>query len=125
MQCGRVNSIGNEGDKMDGFLKQKILKLPDFTDWSDAVEDDYRQQCTKNCLCIAYAYDVGIGCLSWIGSFIDTQQLSNNGVDLYIRVAYIQNLVSYLVFCPNLTLLQIMHFSFLFLIIKKGIRGGG
>ena len=126
LQCGRVNSTGNEGDKMDGFLKQKILKLPDFTDWSDAVEDDCRQQCTKNCSCIAYAYDAGIGCLSWTGSFIDTQQLSSNGVDLYIRVAYIQNLVSYLVFCPNLTLLQIMHYSFFFLIIKKkGIRGGG
>ena len=110
---------------MDGFLKQKMLKVLDFADWSAALEDDCRQQCSKNCSCIAYAYDAGIRCLPWTRSFIDTQQLSSNGVDLYIRVAYIQNLVSYLVFCPNLTLLQIMHFPFLFLIIKKGIRGGG
>ncbi|KAF3968592.1 hypothetical protein CMV_007544 [Castanea mollissima] len=37
---------------------------------------------------MAYAYDEGIGCLSWTRSFIDTQQLSSNGVDLYIRLAY-------------------------------------
>ncbi|XP_075664721.1 G-type lectin S-receptor-like serine/threonine-protein kinase At1g11330 isoform X2 [Castanea sativa] len=88
LQCGSVNSTGSEGNKMDGFLKQKMLKVPDFADWSDAHEDECRQQCSKNCSCIAYAYDAGIGCLSWTKSFIDTQQLSSNGVDLYIRVAH-------------------------------------
>ncbi|KAK7815416.1 g-type lectin s-receptor-like serine/threonine-protein kinase [Quercus suber] len=87
LQCGRVNSTGGEADKMDGFLKQKMMKVPDFADWSPAHEDDCRQQCLQNCSCIAYAYDTGTGCMSWTRSLIDTLQFSSGGVDLYIRVA--------------------------------------
>ena len=88
MQCGRVNGTGGEASKMDGFLKQKMMKVPDFADWSAAHEDDCRQQCLQNCSCIAYAYDTGTGCMSWTRSLIDTLQFSSGGVDLYIRVAY-------------------------------------
>ena len=126
---------------MDGFLKQKMLKVPDFADWSAALEDDCRQQCSKNCSCIAYAYDAGIRCLSWTRSFIDTQQLSSNGVDLYIRVAY-SELGELFSFPSKFNLLQIMHCSlsffhfffqlyiyiyiyFFFSIIKKGIGEDG
>ncbi|KAL0012776.1 hypothetical protein SO802_007884 [Lithocarpus litseifolius] len=87
LQCERVNT-GNEGSKMDGFLKLNTMKVPDFADWSQALEADCRQQCLKNCSCIAYAYDTGIGCMSWTGSLIDSQKFSSAGVDLYIRVAY-------------------------------------
>ena len=101
---------------MDGFLKQKMLKVPDFTGWSAAFEDDCRQQCSKNCSCIAYAYDAGIGCLSWTRSFIDTQQLASNGVDLYIRVAY-SKLGELFSFPSKFNLLQIMHCSLSFFFI--------
>ena len=101
LQRGRVNSTGGEASKMDGFLKQKMMKVPDFADWSAAHEDDCRQQCLQNCSCIAYAYDTGTGCMSWTRSLIDTLQFSSGGVDLYVLP--IQNLVSYLVFCPNLS----------------------
>ncbi|TKY45413.1 G-type lectin S-receptor serine/threonine-protein kinase [Spatholobus suberectus] len=36
----------------------------------------------------AYSYEAEIGCMSWTGNLIDTQQFSNGGLDLYVRVAY-------------------------------------
>ena len=88
LQCGKVNSTDGEASKMDGFLKQKMMKVPDFADWSAAHEDECRQKCLQNCSCIAYAYDIGTGCMSWTRSLIDTLQFSSGGIDLYIRVAY-------------------------------------
>ena len=87
MQCERVNT-SSEGSKMDGFLKLNMMKVPDFADWSQALEVDCRQQCLEDCSCIAYAYDTNIGCMSWTGSLIDAQKFSSAEVDLYIRVAY-------------------------------------
>ncbi|KAM3752282.1 hypothetical protein ACB098_03G005700 [Castanea mollissima] len=90
LQCGKVNSTGSEDGKMDGFLKLKMMKVPDFAEWSAALEDDCRQQCLQNCSCIAYAYDIGIGCMSRTRNLIDTNQWSSSGVDLYIRLAYLE-----------------------------------
>jgi hypothetical protein len=42
---------------------------------------------TSNCSCLAYAYETGIGCMSWARNLIDTQKFSRAGVDLYVRVA--------------------------------------
>ena len=87
MQCERVNAGGDEGKK-DGFLKLKMMKVPDIAAWSSAREDKCREQCLENCSCIGYAYETGFGCMSWTDKLIDTQQFSSSGVDLYIRVAY-------------------------------------
>ncbi|KAK7816507.1 g-type lectin s-receptor-like serine/threonine-protein kinase [Quercus suber] len=57
-QCAVVNS-SIEAVKMDGFLKLKTMKVPDFADSSLALENYCRQQCLENCSCIAYAYDSG------------------------------------------------------------------
>ena len=88
LQCERVNTTGNEASKMDEFLKLKMMKVPDFADLSPANEDYCRQQCLENCSCIAYAYDIGTGCMQWTRNLIDIQKFSSGGVDLYIRVAY-------------------------------------
>ena len=87
LQCERVNAGGDEGKK-DGFLKLKMMKVPDIAAWSSAREDKCREQCLENCSCIGYAYETGFGCMSWTDKLIDTQQFSSSGVDLYIRVAY-------------------------------------
>ncbi|KAM4101896.1 hypothetical protein ACB094_05G180400 [Castanea mollissima] len=71
-QCAVVNS-SIEAVKMDGFLKLKRMKVPDFADSSLAQEDYCKQHCLENCSCIAYAYDSGTGCMSWTRSLIDTQ----------------------------------------------------
>ncbi|KAL0012597.1 hypothetical protein SO802_007705 [Lithocarpus litseifolius] len=86
--CERVNTSGEEGKK-DRFLKLSMMKVPDNADWSSPRDQDKcREQCLENCSCIAYAYETGIGCMSWTNKLIDTQQFSSSGVDLYIRVAY-------------------------------------
>nr|POE96167.1 g-type lectin s-receptor-like serine/threonine-protein kinase [Quercus suber] len=87
LQCERVNAGGDDGKK-DGFLKLKMMKVPDIAAWSSASENKCREQCLENCSCIGYAYDIGFGCMSWTDKLIDTQQFSSFGVDLYIRVAY-------------------------------------
>ncbi|XVF06864.1 hypothetical protein REPUB_Repub06bG0087900 [Reevesia pubescens] len=83
LQCEGINS-GNE----DGFLKLGRTKVPDFAEWSPTLEDKCKDQCLNNCSCIAYAYDPGIGCMSWSQKLVDIQKFSKGGIDLYIRLAH-------------------------------------
>ncbi|KAL0012589.1 hypothetical protein SO802_007697 [Lithocarpus litseifolius] len=87
LQCQRVNHSGEEG-KADGFLKLKMIKVPDFMERSYGSIDGCRKQCLKNNDCVAYAYDFGIGCMSWSRDLIDLRKLSIRGSDIYIRLAY-------------------------------------
>ncbi|KAK7845166.1 g-type lectin s-receptor-like serine/threonine-protein kinase, partial [Quercus suber] len=87
LQCQRVNNSGEEG-KTDGFLKLKMIKVPDFMERSYGSIDGCRKQCLKNSDCVAYAHDVGIGCMSWSRNLIDLRKLSIRGSDIYIRLAY-------------------------------------
>ncbi|KAL0305846.1 UNVERIFIED_CONTAM: G-type lectin S-receptor-like serine/threonine-protein kinase [Sesamum radiatum] len=51
-------------------------------------EDQCQGRCLTNCSCIAYGFDVGIGCMFWSGPLIDVQIFpGGSGSDLYIRVA--------------------------------------
>ncbi|CAK9181284.1 unnamed protein product [Ilex paraguariensis] len=86
LQCG--NNTVNEEGKEDGFLKLETKKVPDFAEWSPALEDNCRSLCLSNCSCMAYSYYSGIGCMQWSGSLIDIQKFPQGGADLYIRVAY-------------------------------------
>uniref|UniRef100_A0A2N9ERP4 non-specific serine/threonine protein kinase n=1 Tax=Fagus sylvatica TaxID=28930 RepID=A0A2N9ERP4_FAGSY len=91
LQCERVNNSGEEG-KADGFFKLKMIKVPDFAERSYGAKDNCRKQCLENCSCVAYAYDAGIGCLSWSGNLIDLQKFSSGGSDIYIYIglAYLE-----------------------------------
>ncbi|KAJ1434823.1 S-locus glycoprotein domain [Sesbania bispinosa] len=84
LQCERVKN-GSEAGEGDGFLKLQMTKVPDFAQQSYLSVDACRTECLKNCSCTAYAYDDGIGCLSWSGKLIDIVRFSSGGVDLYIR----------------------------------------
>ncbi|XP_041025861.1 G-type lectin S-receptor-like serine/threonine-protein kinase At1g11330 [Juglans microcarpa x Juglans regia] len=89
LQCERVTTDGEERKK-DEFLKLKMMKVPYFINRSytfEIEEDECRDQCLENCSCIAYAYDAGIGCMSWTRDLIDLQKFSIDGVDLYVRLA--------------------------------------
>ncbi|WRX26471.1 S-locus glycoprotein domain - like 9 [Theobroma cacao] len=60
LQCERVNNSSELGK--DGFLKLGMMKVPDFAQWSRAgSEYECKEFCLRNCSCIAYAYDAGIG----------------------------------------------------------------
>ncbi|GLT45634.1 hypothetical protein SLA2020_194530 [Shorea laevis] len=88
LQCSRTNSSREVG-KEDGFLKLEMMKVPDFEQrWPSDTEDQCKNWCLNNCSCIAYAFDVSIGCMSWNGTLIDIQKFSSAGMDLYIRLAY-------------------------------------
>ncbi|GLT45637.1 hypothetical protein SLA2020_194560 [Shorea laevis] len=65
-----------------------MMKVPDFAQQSSHTEDECRNWCLSSCSCIAYAYDISIGCMSWNGTLIDIQKFSSAGMDLYIRLAY-------------------------------------
>jgi hypothetical protein len=86
LQCERVNN-GSEGEKKDEFLKLTMMKVPYLADWSTTLEENCSTQCLENCSCIAYAYDSGIGCMTWTGSLIDLQKFSSGGADVYVRLA--------------------------------------
>ncbi|KAK7302665.1 hypothetical protein RJT34_13558 [Clitoria ternatea] len=85
LQCERVTNKSEAGS-LDGFLKLPNTKVPDFAQWSSSPYDDCRTQCMQNCSCLAYAYDAGIGCMTWSGGLIDIQRFSIVATDLYIRV---------------------------------------
>ncbi|KAI8525289.1 hypothetical protein RHMOL_Rhmol13G0219200 [Rhododendron molle] len=86
LQCERNGS--SNLDKQDGFLKLTTMKVPELVDWVPVPENECENQCLMNCLCTAYAYYQGIGCMSWSGNLVDIQKFSSDGADLYIRVAY-------------------------------------
>ncbi|KAL5839791.1 hypothetical protein ACOSQ3_012475 [Xanthoceras sorbifolium] len=86
LQCESINKTGEVG-KEDGFLKLETTKLPDFAERSTTPVDKCREQCLNNCSCMAYTFDVGIGCMTWSSNLTDLQKFPKGGADLYIRLA--------------------------------------
>ena len=116
LQCERLNNRSEGGGKADVFLKLQMIKVPDLAEWSYRTKDDCRKQCLENCSCVAYAYDTGIGCMSWSGNLIDLQKFSTGGIelqksstaglDIYIFVCLIWNLVRFFFFFNSLPVLH-------------------
>ena len=89
LQCERVKYNGSAlGGEEDGFLKLQTTKPPDFVEQSYLSMNACRIECLNNCSCVAYAFDNGIGCLTWSGKLIDIVRYSTGGIDLYLRQAY-------------------------------------
>ncbi|XP_052875526.1 G-type lectin S-receptor-like serine/threonine-protein kinase At1g11330 [Gossypium arboreum] len=85
LQCQRDNNNGSGGAGQgdDGFLKMMVKRVPAYPVPSSIINGYCKDQCLKNCSCVAYAYDAGIGCMFWSGDLIDVQKFSTSGVDLY------------------------------------------
>lgn len=92
--CVRKNdgqySICGSGE---GFVKVESVKIPDTSVAKANMGlnlEECEQECLRDCSCTAYAVaDVrngGSGCLAWYGTLMDTQVLSDQGQDLYVRV---------------------------------------
>ncbi|KAL2336839.1 hypothetical protein Fmac_011285 [Flemingia macrophylla] len=89
LKCERVKEQNTNLDlKEDGFWEMKMVKVPDFPERSPVTPDICRSQCLENCSCVAYSHDADIGCISWTRNLLDIQQLSSDGLDLYVRVAH-------------------------------------
>jgi len=89
LQCDRIQK-GSEVGKEDGFMKLEMMKVPTFAEyWSNSSsEQECKDECLKNCSCVAYSYYNGFGCMAWTGNLIDIQKFSEAGTDLNIRLAY-------------------------------------
>ncbi|KAI7757033.1 hypothetical protein M8C21_003146, partial [Ambrosia artemisiifolia] len=77
----------------DGFRKYSSLKLPDARQsWFDTnmTLEQCEMKCRNECNCTAYTtLDIkdNIGCLLWYDELTDMRKFSNNGQDIYIRMA--------------------------------------
>ncbi|CAL5390636.1 unnamed protein product [Camellia sinensis] len=78
----------------DGFLKYSHYKMPDTRySWfnKSMTLRECEMLCLKNCSCTAYTnLDIrggGSGCLLWFDELIDMREFSENGQDIYIRMA--------------------------------------
>ncbi|KAJ6769710.1 hypothetical protein OIU79_020549 [Salix purpurea] len=90
LQCDRIRN-GSEVGKEDGFMKLEMMKVPAFAEyWSypSSSEQDCKDECVKNCSCVAYSYYNGFGCMAWTRNLVDIQKFSEGGADLNIRLAY-------------------------------------
>lgn len=87
LNCEGNNGTDNRSGE-DGFLKLQKIKISGYSARWSGPEDQCQGRCLGNCSCIAYGFDVGIGCMFWSGTLIDIQIFpSGSGSDLYIRVA--------------------------------------
>ncbi|KAK4774891.1 hypothetical protein SAY86_009826 [Trapa natans] len=81
--CGSSNSSTED----DGFLRLEKIKVPAYPEWSSSSKDECRNRCSSNCSCLAYAFDEGVGCMSWTGGgLLDMLKRPNAVVDVYIRL---------------------------------------
>ncbi|XP_057764691.1 G-type lectin S-receptor-like serine/threonine-protein kinase At1g11330 [Salvia miltiorrhiza] len=84
--CRRRNQL--QCEKGDRFQRLQYMKVPDFAQpLPSRVQDECRTTCMANCSCLAYAYDLNIGCMFWSNILIDAQEFDRIGVDLYIRLS--------------------------------------
>ncbi|XP_047088119.1 G-type lectin S-receptor-like serine/threonine-protein kinase At1g11330 isoform X3 [Lolium rigidum] len=92
--CRRMEAL--VCDQGDGFLNLSTMKVPDkFLYVKNRSFNECRAECTSNCSCMAYAYanmsakainGDETRCLLWMGDLVDTEKLSGQGENLYIRV---------------------------------------
>ncbi|KAK3031164.1 hypothetical protein RJ639_035187 [Escallonia herrerae] len=86
--------VTSDCQRGDGFLQYPFKKLPDTRNSSyngNLTLEECRKVCLENCSCMAYANsdtrNGGNGCLLWFGELFDVRDLTEDGQDLYIRVA--------------------------------------
>ncbi|KAJ6978905.1 G-type lectin S-receptor-like serine/threonine-protein kinase [Populus alba x Populus x berolinensis] len=89
LQCDRIQN-GSEVGKEDGFMKLEMMKVPTFAEYRSypSSEQECKDECLRNCSCVAYSYYNGFGCMAWTGNLIDIQKFSEGGTGLNIRLPY-------------------------------------
>ncbi|XP_074367799.1 G-type lectin S-receptor-like serine/threonine-protein kinase At4g27290 [Apium graveolens] len=91
---GCLRNVQLECRTGDGFLKYSGVKLPDTrSSWYNTSMSlvECQTKCLKDCNCTAYSnVDIrngGSGCLLWFGGLNDIRGFSEDGQDLYVRMA--------------------------------------
>ncbi|KAL8132951.1 hypothetical protein AgCh_008429 [Apium graveolens] len=90
--CARNTQL--DCKKGDGFIKVLGIKLPDtrLSQYNITLSlHECRSLCLKDCSCRAYSNSDfrggGSGCLLWFGTLDDIRGYSDDGQDLYVRMA--------------------------------------
>lgn len=113
LKCEENNGTSN-GTREDGFLKLQSLKIPGYSDRWVGPENECGGRCLSNCSCIAYGFDVGIGCMFWRGTLMDIQKFptgsASSGSDLYIRLAISELGELFLAFFDNVLFVSRVYF---------------
>ncbi|KAJ0254657.1 putative G-type lectin S-receptor-like serine/threonine-protein kinase [Hirschfeldia incana] len=72
----------------DEFVELRGMKLPDFGSVvSLANSETCKDVCVRDCLCNAYAFVRGIGCMIWTRNLIDMERFEHGGQSINIRLA--------------------------------------
>ena len=89
--CSRRTPLqcGSRTENQDKFLKLQNMKVPDHAEWLTLNDEgDCQRWCQAQCSCLAFAYYLGIGCMTWNRTLIDIQEFNTTAVDLFIRLAH-------------------------------------
>ncbi|KAH7833417.1 hypothetical protein Vadar_006170 [Vaccinium darrowii] len=79
----------------EGFVKVANARIPDTFKarvWMNRTMDECKEECMRNCSCMAYTSDAERGtranCITWYETLMDVRQIpkGEGGVDLYVRV---------------------------------------
>ncbi|CAN6924641.1 unnamed protein product [Brassica oleracea] len=72
----------------DEFMELRGMKLPDFGSFvSLRNSETCKDVCVRDCLCNAYAFVRGIGCMIWTRDLIDMTRFQHGGQSINIRLA--------------------------------------
>ncbi|KAH0943015.1 hypothetical protein HID58_002652, partial [Brassica napus] len=72
----------------DEFMELRGMKLPDFGSFvSLRNSETCKDVCVRDCLCNAYAFVRGIGCMIWTRDLIDMERFQHGGQSINIRLA--------------------------------------
>ncbi|XP_024193107.1 G-type lectin S-receptor-like serine/threonine-protein kinase RKS1 isoform X3 [Rosa chinensis] len=71
------------------FVNLESMKIPDLSRALVNMNMSMKackQECLKNCSCVAYSSSDKTGCVTWYGELMDTRVQPSNGQNLYVRV---------------------------------------
>ncbi|KAL8467830.1 hypothetical protein ACS0TY_031174 [Phlomoides rotata] len=88
--CFRRASLNCESNatRDDEFFKLPVMNLSGYSVQRTGEESQCQGECLRNCSCLAYGFDISIGCMFWTGTLVDVRRSSGtSALDLYVRVS--------------------------------------
>ncbi|KAK1283472.1 hypothetical protein QJS10_CPB21g00775 [Acorus calamus] len=69
------------------LLGMEGVKYPEGGCMANVVDEGgCRKECMKNCMCKAYAYVMGIGCVAWVNDLVDIHHFPSGGNGVFLRL---------------------------------------
>ena len=77
----------------DDFFRAPDVKPPDTVNSTANMNlsvGECREECLKDCSCVAYSsanFSSGSGCIMWFGDLIDSRTFDGSGQDIFVRIS--------------------------------------